>query len=205
MENFNSQEAYARLLKSLSKNQKLQYADWKAFMDKTGIVQFKANEVVAEAGTLSTHSYFIISGLMMCYDGHDSKNAQWFGAEHYYAFTMDMFRFGEMGNTNDQTMVALEDTMVFSISHADFLWLEEHHRKIARLRTSIIYRLTYTIRKIQNCLIVNARDRYEWMQETLGFELARISVVYLAPYARVTPKILKEILSSKPVDFLTRY
>jgi hypothetical protein len=205
MENFNLQEAFARLFRSLCKVQKLQYADWKAFMDRTAIAQFKANEVVTEAGTLSTHSYFIISGLMMCYDGHEPKHMIWFGAEHYYAFTIDMFNYSEIGNTNTQTVVALEDTIAFSISHADFLWLQEHHHKITLLRNNIIFRSAFTINKIQNCLLVNARDRYEWIQDLLGFQLARIPAVYLAPYVRVTPKRLKELLNSKPVDFLTRY
>lgn len=208
MENITSEEAYAALYRRLCRFKRLPYAEWKEFMDRTNMVQFKMNEVFIKAGTLSTHSYFIIKGLVMCYEGRELKpdNVKWVRAENDYAFTVDKFSFGEKGKrSNEHSLIALEDTLAFSISHEDFLWLCTHCSGFGLANAVLIHMYAIKIQQISNCVLTNDRDRYEWIQEVHGFKLDRIPGVYLKHCIGVTEKRLKELQKNNRIDFLTRY
>lgn len=205
MENISLQRAYAALYRAFCKIKRLSYVDWKAFMDMTTIVRFKENEVMLEAGNLSTHSYFIIKGLVMCYEGHVPKVIKWFRAEHDHVLVPDKFKLGQLGRVNKLSLVALEDTLAFSIRHEDLDSLMDHHPMINRFYTALLFQYSVKMNQIANCLIVESRPRYEWIEEELGFKLNRIPDLYLAPYVGVTPKRLKELKKDRRTDFLTRY
>lgn len=215
MESITPEEAYASLYRWLCRFKRLPYVEWKAFMDRTDMVQFKMNEVPIVAGTPSTHSYFIIKGLMMCYEGHEpkvSKEIKWFRAEHDYAFTVDKFFFGRTGSffgqegrSNMYSMVALEDTLAFSLSHENYLWLNDHCQNFGFLYIGLIHYYSMKIQRIINCVLTNSRDRYEWIQEVHGFKLDRIPGTYLAPCIGVTQRRLKDLQKNNRIDFLTRY
>lgn len=205
MENITSQAEYSRLYRKLCRVRRLSYVDWKAFIDRTAIVHFKANEAAVVAGSLSTHSYFIVSGLMACYEGQEPKHVYWLRAEGGYAFTQDKFDVGKPRRSNNESLIALEDTVAISISHADFEWLCEHHHKVSMLISGLMLLLCTVMRTITNCLIIDSRQRYEWIQGRLGFNLDRVPAVYLSPYVRIPAKRLKELQKTKPVNFLSRY
>ncbi|WP_343303090.1 hypothetical protein AAHN97_16165 [Chitinophaga niabensis] len=209
MENIPSEEeAYAALYRRLCTCKRLSYIDWKKFMDRTNMVQFKMNDVFIKAGSLSTHSYFIIKGLVMCYEGQELKpeKIKWVRAEHDYAFTVDKFSFGEEKRMpNEYSLVALEDTLAFSLSHEDYLWLKTHCKGFDLLYMVLIHAYSIKIKKISNCVLTNDRDRYEWIQEVHGFKLERIPGVYLKHCIGVTEKRLKELQKNNRIDFLTRY
>lgn len=135
MQNITPEEVYSKLYRTLCKSKRLSHVDWNAFMDRTSIDSFTANEMIVKAGTLSTHSYFIISGLIMCYEQPDDKHARWFRGDGSYAFTNDKFKYGEMGRVNNASLMALEDTLVVSIGLADYLWLCEHHPMISMMES----------------------------------------------------------------------
>jgi CRP-like cAMP-binding protein len=205
MQNINPQEAYAALFRELCRIKRLSYTGWKAFMERTTIVRFRANEVFVKAGTPSTHSYFIIKGLVMSYKGHEPKEINWVRAEHGYVFTVDRFRFGGEPIPNEYSLVALEDTLAFSLSHEDFDWLSEHVRGFDMLNAGLLMKDCMKMKQISNCLITNSRDRYEWIQKVHGFNIDRIPDVYLVHCIGVTLKRLKELQKNNRIDFLTRY
>jgi hypothetical protein len=208
MENITSQEAYAALYRTLCRFKRLPYAEWKKFMDRTKMVQFKIDDFLIKAGSLSTHSYFIIKGLVMCYEGNDlhPDKIKWVRAENDYAFTVDKFSFGEEGKrSNANSLIALEDTLAFSLSHKDFEWLSKHCKGFGLINMALLHTYAIKIQQISNCVLTNERERYDWIQEVHGFKLDRIPGVYLAHCIGVTEKRLKQLQKDDRIDFLTRY
>lgn len=205
MQNITTEEVYPKLFRSLCKTKRLSLADRKAFMARTAITSFKANEKIVVEGTLSTHSYFIISGLIMCYEGDNFKYIKWFRAEESYAFTTDKFKYGKPGRVNNDSLMALEDTLVVSMSHEDYLWLCTHHPMIAMLEAGLILGLGNIMSGVIACFTVEGRKRYEWLEEQMGFNLERIPDVHLVPYLQTTVRRLKDIRKSGPVSFLKKY
>lgn len=208
MENITSQEAYAALYRTLCRFKRVPYAEWKQFMERTNMVQFKKNDVFIKAGILSTHSYYIIKGLVMCYRGSDllPDNIKWVRAENDYAFTVDKFSFGEkVERSNAYSLIALEDTLAFSISHEDFLWLITNCIGFGLANAVLLHMYSIKIQQISNCVLANDRERYDWIQEVHGFNLERIPDVYLAACIGVTQKRLKQLQKNNRINFLTRY
>jgi signal-transduction protein with cAMP-binding, CBS, and nucleotidyltransferase domain len=192
MEKINSKETYSQLRGYLCKDGAMLVVDWLKFIDKTDIFQFKANEVIAEACQPSTHSYFIISGLIMCHQPHEHKAPiLWFRAENDYAFTAE-----SLGHIKDfgykEQLIALEDTVVVGINHEDKAELMKNSRQITDLMGDAFMNTAVRFAGVIDRDRYPKEDRYGFLQENIGFNLNRIPDAYLAAYLHITAKMLKE-------------
>jgi hypothetical protein len=93
MENMTSEKTYSQLYRTFIRSAKrIPYEQWEQFIARTSINHFKAKQLIYRANSLSTHSYFIISGLVMSYfERNGKKYVKWIRAENGYAFSIDTF------------------------------------------------------------------------------------------------------------------
>lgn len=161
---------------------------------------YERNEVVHEEGQPSTHAYFIVDGIMMCYvkdeQGHDVK---WFRSTGDYAYSMDMSRTfsGLIYTPARNTLIALEDMAVFKITHEDVKWLEDNSQEMrSLLQQHLIHynQISLGKRAFEH---MDAANRYQFMQRHMNVSLERIPDIYLSSFLNLTlPEIKKVKISS---------
>lgn len=194
MENMTPEAIYSQLRDSLCKDTPVPDADWNAFVDKTQIDLFDEKDLAVEPGKFSTHSYFIIKGLMMCYRPRKPKDTiMWFRAEHEYAFTVDKLNFGQPSRINEEGLIALEDSIVVSINHEDLAALQSKNRRILDMVHDSFLRALFTLDRLSGRIMRDPEYSYDWMQRQITFDLSRVPATYLAPYLGTSVKKLTEI------------
>jgi hypothetical protein len=194
MENMTPEAIYSQLREALCKDKPIPDADWDAFIEKTKIEQFEENQVVVEPGQLSTHSYFIIQGLMMCYIPRKPKSTiMWFRAENEYVFTVDKLDVGKPPRINQERLMALEDSIVVSISHEDLAVLESSNRRIQDMVHNSFMRALITLDRLSRRSTKDPQYYYDWVQQYISFNLSRVPPIYLALYIGTNIKKLAEI------------
>ena len=154
--------------------------------ERAEINYYERNAVVHEADQPSTHAYFIVDGIMMCYvkdekNGHDVK---WFRSTGDYAYSMDMSKtfMGVEYVPAGNTLIALEDLTVFKISHEDVNWLEENSPEMKNLlhRHLIHYNQVSMGRRAFEHM--EPANRYQFMQRHMNLSIERIPDVYLSSF-----------------------
>lgn len=199
MKNFDSQEAYPQLFNAFSKVQFIHPVIMQEFMDRSETIQFKRNEVIENGEELSTHGYFIVSGLIMGYIPHEGVNlVKWIRSSDDYAYSMDMFRFrfGYEPDLTGNVLVALEDTLAIHIKHEDLNWLQDNSVEMGIVVNSFLEFHT----AIDLCLKENElrepTDKYKHLQRQLSFNLNRVPDIYLASFLNITLAELKKVRES---------
>lgn len=197
MENMTSGNAYAQLFRAFSRAVKrIPYSGWEQFMAKSKIIQLEKKEVLLEADQLSTHSYFIISGLVMSYFEHGKKRyVKWIRGENGYAFSADVFRddVKEEALIAGECLVALEDALVISISHEDLKWLCINFPRIDFAIMAYYNDYSIMYRRLEANFIRDPVGKYDSIQRATDFSLERVPDVYLASYLRISLKALKKV------------
>jgi CRP-like cAMP-binding protein len=194
MENMTPEAIYSQLREALCKDKPIPDADWDAFIEKTKIDQFEENQVVVEQGQLSTHSYFIIQGLIMCYIPRKPKSTiMWFRAENEYAFTVDKLNFGKPPRNNEERLMALEDSIVVSISHEDLEILQSNNRRIRDMVHDSFMRALFALDGLSRRSTKDPEYNYDLVQQYTSFNLSRVPAIYLALYLGTNVKRLAEI------------
>ncbi|SIO49273.1 cyclic nucleotide-binding domain-containing protein [Chitinophaga niabensis] len=194
MENMNQEAIYSQLREALCKDKPVADADWNVFIEITRIDQFEENEVIVEPGQLSTHSYFVIKGLLMCYRPLGSKNAiLWFRAENEYAFTVDKLNLGKASRVNEERLVALEDSIVVSIRHEDLAELQISNQRVLDMMHDLFMKTLFTFDNLSKRTMNDPEHDYEWVQQHVTFDLNRVPLSYLSTYLCTSAKRVVEI------------
>lgn len=197
MENMTSEKTYAQLFRAFSKLVKrIPYSGWEQFITKSKIIQVKQKGIFLEANQLSTHSYFIISGLVMSYFERSKKRyVKWIRGENDYAFSADIFRHDVDKDSliMGESLVALEDTVAISVSHEDLKWLCIDFPRInmAISRYYMDYSIMY--RRLEANDIHDPIGKYDNIQRAMDFDLERVPDVYLASYLGISLKALEKV------------
>lgn len=197
MKTITSEQAHSQLYRSFAKaGKRIPHALWEQFIAKARVDCFKAKERIHSADSLSTHSYFIISGLIMCYFEHvDVKFVKWVRAENGYAFSSDIVRFdvGRDRPTKRDCLMALEDTVVVSISHEDLEWVRANISQIALVIAKLYMYYGEIFERLETNDGQSPEDKYENIQREIDFSLDRVPDIYLASYLNISLKDLKEV------------
>lgn len=194
MKTSNQTEVYSQLHGSLCQDRAMPDIDWHKFIERTDIVQVKKKEVFVKSGEPSTHSYFIISGLIMCQAQIGPKDhIYWFRAENDYAFCSHNLPYGSQQRDNREALVALEDTVAVRISHADLQSLMKDNPQITIMYGNVFTKTTITFSHLVNRGTRDPQYDYEYVQKHIGFNLDRVPDVYLATYLGTTVKKLKDV------------
>lgn len=195
MKKINPDEAYLQLLFSFLEIEMIPEAIMLELERRSEIDQFKKNEVVHEAEQESTHAYFIVSGIMMCYVKKEAGNVvKWFRSTGDYAYSMDMYKtfLGAEYKPAGNTLIALEDLVVVKILHEDVKWLEDNSPAMKSLlhKHLIHYNQVGLVRRAFEDM--DPDNRYQFMQRHMNLSLDRIPDVYLSSFLDLTlPEVKK--------------
>ena len=147
--------------------------------------RFARREFLLKAGKVCRHIYYVQKGLLRCYydmDGLDISAS--FVKEGEIGVVAESFLLQKESHEHIQ---AMEDSIVYTISHAD---LEKLYRDFPEL--NIIARLI-----IGKCFILSekrlsmirmrrAKDRYSWLMAHESILIRRVPSKYLASYLGIT-------------------
>lgn len=194
MKNINPEEAYPPLLNAFNKVRKIPSELRKEFISRSDIVHFKRRETILAEGQVSTHAYFIISGMVMCYRKTDKRHVvKWIRSTHDYVFSIDMFMadFEHDPSCVGDIMVALEDTVAIRVRNEDMRWFQDNSADMSALLLHYMNRFS----EMDMCILAYEymlpEDRWQYMERHVGFDLKRIPDVYLASFLEITLKELK--------------
>ncbi|MRG46967.1 hypothetical protein GFS24_17730 [Chitinophaga sp. SYP-B3965] len=192
----NQTAAYAQLYKAFCEIENMPYPEWEAFIDRSEIVQLGQFDFFAMPNCLSTHSYFIIKGLVVSYREHNKeKSVHWVGSANDYVCSTDRFRiaFNEQYQIEGEIIVAVEETIAIRVTHSDMKWLEEHCAVFKR-RTDVYVKQNFKLfLELDDIFIMPPKERYEKMQRAVNFGIERIPDVYLASWLCLTLGQLKKV------------
>jgi hypothetical protein len=199
MEQFDPREVYPQLFDAFGKIQSVHSSILHEFVKRSEIIQLKRNEIIADGIQPSTHSYFIISGLIMCYFRHKRHNhVKWVRCANDYAYSMDMFRFrfGDDPMLTGDILVALEDTVVVRIGHEDINWLQDNSVEMGLVINTLMMAHTAADLCVKDSEGKKPLDKYMQMQQQVAFNLNRIPDIYLSSFLNINLVELKIVRES---------
>lgn len=131
---------------------------------------------------------------MSYYVHNNKKYVKWVRGEKGYAFSADAFRIDvDDAAINGERLMALEDTLVVSISHEDLNWVSNN---IHRINAALSWYYTH-YSDIYRRFVANAsygsEDKYDNIQRVTDFSLDRVPDVYLASYLGISLKELRKV------------
>ncbi|SIO49233.1 cyclic nucleotide-binding domain-containing protein [Chitinophaga niabensis] len=196
MKNFDQEEAYPTLFKTFREILPVPLMLVQDFTQRSVAIEFKKNDVITDGGQLSEYSYFIISGLVMCYTAREGTNlVRWIRSENDYAYSMDIFRLrlGYDPNLVGNILIALEDTLVIRIRHEDISWLQDNSVEMGIIVNNFMLGHSTLEQQIPVLYALAPLERYKEMQGKVSFELGRVPDIYLASYLNLTLTELKNV------------
>lgn len=196
MENIDPKTVYPYLFNEFKKIQNVPPVILREFKERSEPVRFKLGEVIADGASLSTHSYFIIDGLIRCYiSSGGTHHILWVRGENDYAYSIDMFR-----NKLDcdpqpisNVLVALEATLAIKIAHEDIAWLRKYSREMSVILDGYIFKHSEVALYMKKNEIRRLLDKYKEMQQLVTFDLSRVPDLYLASWLDITFIELKKV------------
>lgn len=197
MEKINPIEAYPELFHALSSLQEIPVPACFDFITRSKVVEFKKNEVVHAEGDDSTHAYFIVSGIMMCYVRNgDEKMVKWLRGRGDYAYSMDMTKdFSEFKfSAADNILLALEDIVAIKISHDDLKWLEENSIEFKKILFTHLTHYNQVAIARQAFPMMDPENKYQFMQRHMTLDLGRVPDIYLSSFLDIS---LKEVEAAR--------
>jgi hypothetical protein len=184
MKNFNLEDAYPTLFRNFRTI--LPIVPLILIRDLTQqsvAFEFKKNDIITDGEQLSEYSYFIISGLIMCYTVHESTNlVRWIRSANDYAYSMDMFkhRFGY-------------DPNLIRIRHEEINWLQDNSVEMGLIVNNLMMGHSVLEQDIPLIHALAPLARYKEMQQKVSYDFSRVPDVYLACYLDLTLAELKKV------------
>lgn len=196
MKNFDPEDAYPVLFKTFREILPVPLMLVRDFTQRSVAIEFKQHDVITDGEQLSEYSYFIISGLVMCYTAHEGINlVKWIRGENDYAYSMDMLRlrFGYDPRLIDNILVALEDTLVIRIRHEDINWLQDYSVEMGLIVNTLMTAHSILDHTIPEIHLLAPLNRYKQMQKRVSYDFSRVPDIYLASYLDITLSELKKV------------
>jgi CRP-like cAMP-binding protein len=158
------------------------------FKEKT----YKKGEFFLEEGRICKHVGFVAKGLMRFYINHDGEEKIYdFSQENEYVCNYESFLPQKPSSKNIQ---ALEDSVVFVISHNDLQSLYKNVREGERFgRIAIEYVFLQVLQDLSSFYTETPEVRYERFLKTHADLQQRISQYHVASYVGVKPQSLSRI------------
>lgn len=157
---------------------------------------FKKGELVHDADTVCTESYFIQKGLLRTYFLKDGKEvSEYFSEEGEWVNSPRSF----MQRTIDIYYIdAIETTDIFSLHVNDLVYLFEHFPEMERYsRLSMGTVFGHLMERITSLRFTTAREKYNHFRETYKDTYHRIPLGMVASYLGITQETLSRIRAEK--------
>ena len=163
---------------------------------RIGCKTFKKGDLVHDADTVCTKSYFIQKGLLRTYFIRDGKEiSEYFPAEGEWSNSPRSFRTRQL---DIYYIDAIEDTDVFCLNVDDLMYLFENFPEMERYaRLSMGTVLGHLLERITSMRFTTAKEKYEHFCSTYKDIHARIPLGMIATYLGITQETLSRIRAEK--------
>ncbi|MES2417397.1 MAG: Crp/Fnr family transcriptional regulator [Bacteroidota bacterium] len=157
---------------------------------------FKKGEIVHDASTICTKSYFIHSGLLRTYFIKDGKEiSEYFSCEEEWVNSPRSFIQRQL---DIYYIDALENTTVFCLHVNDLVYLFENFSQMERYsRLSMSTVFGHLIERITSMRFTTAKEKYVHFCETYRGIYQRIPLGMVASYLGITQETLSRIRAGK--------
>ncbi len=164
--------------------------------ERITIKTFKKKELIHNADTICTKSYFIQKGLVRTYFLKDGKEvSEYFCAESEWINSPRSFT----GQKLDIYYIdAIEDTDVFCLHVKDLVYLLENFPEMERYsRLSMGTVLEHLMNRITSLRFTTAKEKYEYFCNVYKEIYGRIPLGMVASYLGITQETLSRIRAKK--------
>jgi CRP-like cAMP-binding protein len=153
-------------------------------------------DYLLKEGQVCRNIHFIEKGLLRCYYIKDGGEvSSWFMKEQDVCIAIESYYHQEPSQENIQ---ALEDTVVFSISHEE---LDRIYRNFpsfnytGRILTERYYMLSD--QRSRSMRMQRSHERYDWLMERYPELMQRVPAKYIASYLGITEVTLSVVRGRK--------
>ena len=159
-------------------------------------VDFKKGELVLDANTICTKSYFINSGMLRTYYIKDGKEiSEYFCAQNEWVNSPKSF----MQRRKDIYYIdAIEETKAYAIHVDDLVYLFDNFPEMERYsRLSMGTLFGHMMERITSLRFTSAKEKYEHFCKAYSDIYYRIPLGMVASYLGITQETLSRIRSGK--------
>jgi CRP-like cAMP-binding protein len=196
MKNTEQTEPKAHIFQHFEKYIKLSDALKKEITERLHFVTFKKAELIHDAATVCTKSYFIQKGLVRTYFLKDGKEiSEYFPAEGEWCNSPKSFRTRSL---DIYYIDAIEDVECYTLHVNDLVWLFDHFpemERYARLSMGTVF--GHLMERITSMRFSTAKEKYQHFLETYHDIHFRIPLGMVASYLGITQETLSRIRAEK--------
>ncbi len=164
--------------------------------NRVTVVHFKKGELVHNADTICTKSYFIQNGLIRTYFIKDGKEiSEYFSSEEEWVNSPRSFRQRQL---DIYYIDAIENTDAFCLHVNDLVYLFDHFpemERYARLSMGTVF--GHFMDRITSLRFTTAKEKYAHFCETYQGIYHRIPLGMVASYLGITQETLSRIRAEK--------
>ena len=164
--------------------------------NRVSVVNFKKGELVHNADTVCTKSYFIQNGLLRTYFIKDGKEiSEYFSSEEEWVNSPRSFRQRQL---DIYYIDANENTEAFCLHVNDLVYLFDHFpemERYARLSMGTVF--GHFMDRITSLRFTTAKEKYVHFCETYQGIYHRIPLGMIASYLGITQETLSRIRAEK--------
>jgi len=163
---------------------------------RSEVVLLTPEETILESFDYSEHVYFIFKGLIAGYvQRGEESTVRWIRGNNDFAFAwnMDNNSFGFQKQLTGQIMVALEETHAIKISFENLRWLQDKWPAIKDVLSFHMREYLALDKWLQVKGDLQAKEKYEFVQRHVKFQLDKVPDVYLASWSGIRLEELRVI------------
>lgn len=168
----------------------------KELSERITFVTFKKGELIHDANSVCTKSYFIQKGLFRTYFLKDGKEiSEYFPAEGEWSNSPKSFRTREI---DIYYIDAIEDTEAFCLNVNDLVYLFDNFpemERYARLSMGTVF--GHYMERITSMRFTTAKEKYNHFIQTYHDIHHRIPLGMIASYLGITQETLSRIRAEK--------
>ncbi|SMG13709.1 cAMP-binding domain of CRP or a regulatory subunit of cAMP-dependent protein kinases [Marivirga sericea] len=159
-------------------------------------VHFRKSELVLDANTICTKSYFISEGILRTYFIKDGLEiTEYFSASYEWVNSPKSFILKQK---DIYYIDAIENTTAYCLEIEDLMYLFDHFPEMERYaRLSMGSVFGHLMERITSIRFTSAKDKYEHFQKTYHDIYHRIPLGMVASYLGITQETLSRIRAEK--------
>ncbi len=163
-------------------------------LGRVTLIDFKKGDIIIEANTVNTKSYYLIEGLTRTYFLKDGKEViEYFSSKNEWANSPRSWRTKK---PDIYFVDAVENTRALCIKAEDMLFLFDNFPELDRYgRLSMITLLSHLMERIESFRFTSAAEKYTHFKETYANIHHRIPLGMVASYLGISQETLSRIRS----------
>ncbi len=165
-------------------------------LNRISMVTYEKNDLIIDAGMVSTKSYYIINGLTRTYFIKDGKEInEYFSSDNEWANSPRSWRTGK---PDIYYVSAIEKTTALCIKANDMLYLFDNFPELDRYgRLSMTTLLNHLMERITSFRFTTANEKYIHFKNTYPDIYHRIPLGMVASYLGISQETLSRLRTKK--------